>query len=202
MSLNAKTGSLNWYYQTYTGQGTGDDLDFGSTPNLFSISVNGVVHSAVGLGSKDGYYYIVDRVTGSLLEKVLIGTGGSDGGIVGAAGFINLGPNNPEVFIPSFNAQIGGEYGVLKALTPSNGTVRWQFNTPVTLLGSVAIVPGAVLFGDEKGDFYAVSTASGQQLFHTTVPGAIEGGISVAEGLVFVPMSFGSGSSGALYAYG
>ena len=71
LSLNAKTGSLNWYYQTYTGTATGDDLDFGSTPNLFSVSINGVVHSAVGLGSKDGYYYILDRMTGSLLEKVL-----------------------------------------------------------------------------------------------------------------------------------
>ena len=202
LSLNAKTGLLNWYYQTYTSLGTGGDLDFGSTANLFSISVNGVIHSAVGLGSKDGYYYIVDRVSGTLLEKVLIGTGGSDGGIVGVAGFINLGPNNPEVFIPSHNEQVGGEYGVLKALTPSNGTVRWQFNTPVTLLGSVAIIPGAVLFGDTDGNLYAVSTGSGHQLFHATVPGSIEGGISVAEGLVFVPMSFGSGNSGGLYAFG
>jgi polyvinyl alcohol dehydrogenase (cytochrome) len=202
ISLNAKTGALNWYYQVYNSTATGGDLDFGSTPNLFSVLISGVVHSAVGLGSKDGNYYIFDRVSGNLLEKVPIGTGSSDGGIVGSAGFIYLGPNNPEIFIPSFNEQIGGEYGVVKALTPSNGATNWQFNTPGQIIGSVAVVPGAVLFGDASGNFYAVSTGSGTQLFHGTVPGSILAGTTAAEGLVFVPMAYGSGNSGALYAFG
>jgi polyvinyl alcohol dehydrogenase (cytochrome) len=202
MSLNARTGSLNWYYQAYNSLSSGGDLDFGSTPNLFSVVVNGVTHAAIGLGGKDGMYYVLDRVTGSLLEKFQIGTGSGEGGIIGLPGFIYLGTNNPELFIGSYNTVVGGDYGVMKALTPATGSIDWAFNTPGTIVGSVVVVPGAVVFGDESGNVFALSTGSGSQLFHTSVPGSVLGGVSAAEGLLFVPMSFGTGGTGGVYAYG
>ena len=203
ISLDATTGNLKWYYQIYTSDSSGGDQDFGSTPNLFSVSINSIIHNAIGLGNKNGEYYILDRSTGQLLETDTIGIGEPDGdGIIGVTAFIYTSPNNPEIFIPSYNEQIGGYYGVVKALSPSTGAINWQFNTPGDIHGSVSAVPGAVLFGDEHGNFYAVSSASGTQLFHSTVPGSIEAGITVAEGMVFVPMAFGSGGSGALYALG
>ena len=158
LSLNAKTGTLNWYYQAYNSLGSGGDLDFGSTPNLFSVVINGVTHAAVGLGAKDGKYYVLDRVTGSLLEKFQIGTGNGEGGIIGLAGFIYLSQNNPELFIPSYNTVVGGDYGVVKAVTPLDGSLKWPFNTPGTVQGSVVVVPGAVLFGDASGNVFALST--------------------------------------------
>ncbi len=173
LSLNAKTGTLNWYYQAYSSLSSGGDLDFGSSPNLFSVVINGVTHAAVGLGAKDGKYYVLDRVTGSLLETLPIGTGNADGGIIGLAGFIYLSQNNPELFIPSYNTVVGGDYGVVKAVTPLDGSLKWQFNTPGTVQGSVVVVPRAVLFGDVSGNVFALSTSSGSQLFHTTVPGSV-----------------------------
>ena len=202
MSLNARTGALNWYYQAYNSLSGGGDLDFGSTPNLFSVVINGVTHAAIGLGGKDGIYYVLDRVTGSLLEKVQIGTGSGEGGIIGLAGFIYLGTNNPELFIGSYNTVVGGDYGVVKALTPADGSIKWLFNTPGTVVGSVVVVPGAVVFGDASGNIFALSTGSGSQLFHTTVPGSVLGGVTAAEGLLLVPMCFGAGGSGGVYAYG
>jgi polyvinyl alcohol dehydrogenase (cytochrome) len=189
MSLNATTGHLNWYRQIPLG--SEDDLDFGSTANLFSVTINSTTYNAVGLGNKNGVYYILDATDGNLLESVQIGTGSDLGGIIGAAGFTYLGPNNPELFVPSRNEQVGGEYGVVKAFTPSNGTVMWQFNTQGELLGSVTIIPGALLFGDVLGNLYAVSTTSGQQLFTMSFSSTIEGGITAAEGYLFVPTSAG-----------
>ena len=97
--------------------------------------INGVTHAAIGLGGKDGIYYVLDRVTGSLLEKFQIGTGSGEGGIIGLPGFIYLGANNPELFIGSYNTVVGGDYGVVKALTPADGSIKWLFNTPGTVVG-------------------------------------------------------------------
>ena len=37
------------------------DLAFGVVPNLFSINVDGVMRDVVGIGNKDGTYYVVPR---------------------------------------------------------------------------------------------------------------------------------------------
>jgi outer membrane protein assembly factor BamB len=135
----------------------------------------------------------LDRTNGQLLEKIKVGVGEPDGdGIIGVAAFVYLSPNDPEIFVPSFNEQVGGHYGVVKAITPSTGVIQWGFDTLNIIRGHVTAIPGAVLFGDEHGDFYAVSIASGSQLIRGTVPGKIDAGITVAEGMVLVPMAFGS----------
>jgi hypothetical protein len=109
------------------------------------------------------------------------------GGIRGLAGFNYISSNNPEIFIPSdYNSG-----GILGALTPSNNDIQWSFKTPGNLIGSVAVIPGAVLFGDTDGNMYVFST-SGEQLFAQALPSGIYGGITVAEGYVFVPTAYGS----------
>ncbi len=37
------------------------DLSFGAVPNLFSISVGGASREVLGIGNKDGFYYVIDR---------------------------------------------------------------------------------------------------------------------------------------------
>ena len=202
MSLNATNGRLNWYYQVYNSITIGQDRDFGSTPNLFTMSVGGVTYNAVGLGNKDGKYYIFNRVNGALLKTYTVGLGDIVG-ILGLAGVIYPnGPNNPELFIPSHydSANSSGEGGTLEALYPSNGVVAWKFFTPGTLIGSVAVVPGAVLFGDDLGNLYALSTSDGTLLFQTKFNNSIEGGITAAEGYVLVPTSFGTSPPSGVYA--
>ena len=38
-----------------------DDLDFGAVPNLFEAEIGGAVRDVVGVGGKDGTYYVLDR---------------------------------------------------------------------------------------------------------------------------------------------
>ena len=80
------------------------------------------------------------------------------------------------MFIPSYynNGSVGG---IVQAVYPSNGAVAWNFTTNNGVIdGSVALVPGAVLFGDANfkghGDLYAVSTSSGNTLFYYKLPEA------------------------------
>ena len=194
ISLDATTGALNWTYQSYTSFTDGGDLDFGSSANLFSVTIGSTTYNAIGLGSKDGKYYILDRTNGNVLETPQIGTDtypSGGGGIIGLAGFIYLSANNPEMFIPSYySPNLSVCCGVVKAYIPSTNTVSWQFVTPGTIWGSVAVIPGAVLVGDVDGNLYAISTASGQQLFHTSLS-AIYGGVTEAEGYIFVPTATG-----------
>jgi len=194
VSLDATTGKMNWYYPVYTSTAAGGDLDFGSTPNLFSVTIGSTTYSAIGIGNKGGTYYVLDRTNGNLLESIAIDSTGDGEGIIGLAGYIYQSSNNPELFIPSdYNSA-----GVLSAYTPSNNQIQWSFSTPASLIGSVAVVPGAVLFGDTKGNLFAVSDA-GKQLFSQALPSGIYAGVTVAENYVFVPTAFGT--TNGVYAF-
>ncbi|MDE1871721.1 MAG: PQQ-binding-like beta-propeller repeat protein [Candidatus Micrarchaeota archaeon] len=203
ISLNATNGKLNWYYQAYNSFQAGGDFDFGSTPNLFTITSNGITYNVIGLGNKDGSYYILNRVNGKFINKFSISNGTEDG-IIGLAGFIYLSETqvNPELFIPSQYSSKNGSYGgVVEALYPSNGSIKWKFFTNGNLEGSVSIIPGAVIFGDNTGNLYVVSILNGTQLFHTTFVRNIVGGITPADGYLFVPTAFGSQGEAGLYEF-
>jgi outer membrane protein assembly factor BamB len=161
-----------------------------------------MIYKAIGLGNKDGKYYILDRTNGNTLETPQLGSDSipsGDGGIIGLAGFIYLNSNNPEIFVPSYYHPNISINGTLAAFIPSSNSLQWRFNTPGRLVGSVAIIPGAVLVGDEDGNLYAVSTTSGSQLFHATLTGPLDGGITEAEGFVLVAVSFGAKTG--IYAF-
>ncbi len=194
MSLDATTGTLNWYTPVFTTTEAGQDLDFISTPNLFSVSIGGTVYNALGIGNKNGTYYVFNRTNGNLLEQVQIDSKFDGAGIIGLAAYAYLSSNNPEIFVP---ADYNGE-GIVGAYTPSSNGVQWSYVTPAEVVGSVTAVPGAVIFGDQNGNLYAFSD-SGSKLFSIGLPSGIYGGISVAEGHVFVPTAFGS--TDGVYAY-
>jgi polyvinyl alcohol dehydrogenase (cytochrome) len=204
ISLNAMTGTLNWVYKLYNNLLVGRDNDFGSSGNLFSLSLNGKTYQALGLGNKNGDYYVLDRTDGKMLTAYSIGT--ALGGVIGLPGFVYLSANNPELFIPSSNThRIDRDgQGVVEALIPSSGTTAWKFHTPGTMLGSVAVAPGVVIFGDSLGNLYAVSTTSGAKLWQRALPFSVEGGVTIAEGYVLVG-DFDNGgpalSGLGLYAY-
>lgn len=200
VSLNATSGRPNWIYSAYNS--FVGDLDFGSTPNLFSIKINGTVYKAVGDGSKDGNYYVLDRLNGELLGEFMVGTQGPSEGIVGLSGFIYRKPDEPELFIPSYYNFSGICCGVVEALSPSNGTVYWKFYTRGNIRGSLVIVPGAVLVGDNYGYIYAISISTGKELFETRLHDGIGGGITAAEGYILVPTyAFGPLNQTGLYAF-
>jgi polyvinyl alcohol dehydrogenase (cytochrome) len=211
ISLNATTGSLIWYNQVTTCNrnvaGCGD-FDFGSTPNLFTMDVNGSEVEAVGIGSKDGNlsplsnYYIFYRNNGTLISKISSASLG--GGVIGLAGFLSTSPSNTEIFVPTYQ-QVNETYsGALTAVFASNDSVAWSYKTGIEW-GSVTIVPGAVLVGDLAGNLYAISTFTGQLLYETHVLPGIADGITVVNNTILFgnwPTVTTSNQTGyGLYAY-
>jgi outer membrane protein assembly factor BamB len=58
-SLDIDTGAPRWVWRPR--EIDNDDLAFGGVPNLFSIDVGGAAVDVVGVGGKDGTYYVIDR---------------------------------------------------------------------------------------------------------------------------------------------
>jgi quinoprotein glucose dehydrogenase len=62
VALNAETGKLVWGFQTVHHDLW--DYDVASPPILFDIHRNGQTIAAVGVGSKTGHFFILNRDTG------------------------------------------------------------------------------------------------------------------------------------------
>jgi polyvinyl alcohol dehydrogenase (cytochrome) len=197
--LNALTGAKVW---SYTAHKYDHDYDFGSSPNLFLIPN----HNAIGLGGKDGYYYVLDRVTGALLHKYQLSSG-SPQGITGVAGFdYTTSSTAPELFLPVNTGTSGKCCSNIMALLPATSKVAWSFKSAgAQVVGSVTVIPGAVLFGDTGGNVYALSTTNGAVLFHTLLPSSIGSGITASGGMVLVTVGtpgYTPLTTSGLYAYG
>src|SRR5499427_7715766 len=66
LAVNADTGDLKWYYQNTPG----DSWDFDSVQGfiLADVTVNGRPRKVIMQANKNGFYYVLDRVTGSFIS--------------------------------------------------------------------------------------------------------------------------------------
>jgi len=66
LAVNADTGDLKWYYQNTPG----DSWDFDSVQGfiLADMTVNGRSRKVIMQANKNGFYYVLDRVTGSFIS--------------------------------------------------------------------------------------------------------------------------------------
>lgn len=133
------------------------DLDFGSSPTLFTATVGGVSTPLVGACNKNGFFYVwrqANLAAGPLWARQ-VGTSGSlDGGscITSAAWDFNA----KRLFVAANTTTIGGiqSPGGLRALNPVTGAVIWERRLPCiptgspTLNGSIVAVS---MFGCPTG---------------------------------------------------
>lgn len=82
IALNSDTGKLAWKFRPRAKDTC--DFDFGASPNIIDFGVSG---HYVGLGGKDGTYYLLDRSSGRLIWATNVVFGGSIGGFFGGAAF-------------------------------------------------------------------------------------------------------------------
>jgi hypothetical protein len=64
-------GDAGWDPKT----GQYKDVSIGDTPKLYDISWNGQPRKALGVGCKNGGYYVIDRLTGEMLHHTTLYTG-------------------------------------------------------------------------------------------------------------------------------
>ncbi|WP_375779192.1 PQQ-dependent dehydrogenase, methanol/ethanol family [Bradyrhizobium sp. ma5] len=66
LAINPKTGRLKWYYQTTPG----DSWDYTATQKMIlaDLRIRGKLRKVIMQAPKNGFFYVLDRVTGELLS--------------------------------------------------------------------------------------------------------------------------------------
>lgn len=181
------------------------DLDFGSTPTLFTATINGVSHKMLGIGNKDGVYYALDRnaLSQGARWRANIAHAGScpqcDSGTISPSAW-----DGTRLYVAGGSTTIHGVscVGSLAALSPSTGSVIWQrCLTSGPVLGAVSVAGSlGVAFLGQGTYVMGIRTADGATLFQyqDTASGSnFWGSPSISNGMVYT-----GNQDGNLYAFG
>lgn len=172
VAVDLDDGSLRWSFQPH--EPNNDDFDFAGAPNLFTVDGRDVV----GLGNKDGYYYVVDRDAGELVwetqaaEVRVPRPNFSTGGFIGATAIAD------GVIVGG--TAVGGPCPCLHGLRASDGEIAWQQDAagpsfaPTTIAGDVAFVGSTTDL-----TLRAVELATGEVLWSHVMNGGVAGGTVV-----------------------
>ncbi|MEQ8841690.1 MAG: PQQ-binding-like beta-propeller repeat protein [Acidimicrobiales bacterium] len=198
-----------------------DDLAFGAAPNLFSIEVGGALVDVVGIGGKDGTYYVLDRdgvneTTGRSWNddsprdlpywETNVVPGGAIGGIIATAAVDE--DRRRVVFstAPGFDV-FSPQRPTVHALDLDTGAVVWQHAEEVFPAGDASYaptsaVPGVVIVGSVVSPHLRMFDADDGSLLFDEVVGnsatfsGISSGAAVVDGTIVVGSGIGSRSSG------
>lgn len=220
LALRPKTGEMVWHYQTTPG----DSFDFDATNELVQteLSVDGRTRKVVMQANRNGYLYVLDRLTGELLaanpftkttwaegidlksgrpieseavqrmrktgEKIHVAPSAFGGknwnpmsfnpgtGLLYANVLVNEWDYKPvkQDYVEgapwyaleakwTFDQDKGG---ILKAIDPLTGKVRWQHPwTIASWSGTLSTAGNLVFTGAMSGEFFAFDAQSGDKLW-------------------------------------
>lgn len=208
IALEADTGRVRWAFRP-DRSGT-CDFDFGASPNLIDLGFG----RYVGIGGKDGTYYLLDRLTfhpqGRLIWSARVVFGGDEGGFIGSTAVDGSGvfgataigdghivnrdpadlcePSNPDdTFLqdPSMHAF---------DLLGRHGRIAWQQNQNYS--AAATTVANGVVFSGLLGinmifGLNAYDESSGVLLKTFAMPGSVNSGATPVGKMLFV----GSGTT-------
>ncbi|MGH2496921.1 MAG: PQQ-binding-like beta-propeller repeat protein [Ktedonobacteraceae bacterium] len=204
VELQAATLQVIGAWQVPQSEMVGDgDSDFGSTPTLFSATINGATRQMVGAINKNGIFYAFVR--GALgngpVWQDQIARGPDCSTCDGAGTIAPAAWDGTRLYIGGGNTTIGGNYceGSLRALDPSNGHFVWEHCLgDARAMAALAVVPGVVVVGE--GHYVtAVDAGTGDTLFEfqDNNSGSIfYGAPSIADAMLFI-----GNMDGNLYAF-
>ena len=182
-----------------------DDYDFGAVPNLFEAEIGGVTREVVGVGNKDGTYYVLDRDGVNEITGVVepywatnVVPGGAIGGIIGSA---SVGEGKV-VFLTGFGLSISHpQKPAMHALNANDGSIAWQNSGVDTGYAPTSGVPGlAITGGTPRPNVNVFNRASGELLksvLAAPVPSGVASAPTIVGGQLFVGAGTGAFNSGA-----
>jgi outer membrane protein assembly factor BamB len=192
-----------------------DDLAFGGAPNLFAIELAGETREVVGVGNKDGTYYVLDRdgtheLTGAVEPywQTRVVPGGDIGGIVATASvdeagrriYFSTAPGDGDLNNPGRGQP--PQQPTLHALDMDTGAILWQndaangFMPPESAsFGPTSASPGVVYFNAVPGAFLRVHDAiTGAELGRVNLGNVANASMAtVRDGVVLVGAGIGPG---------
>ena len=166
------------------------DLSFGAVPNLFTAEIGGAVREVVGVGNKDGNYYLLDRdgtneITGRVepywAKRVV--PGGAIGGLLASASV-----GDGKIFV---STAIGTDITdpqkpAASALDPSSGEFVWANMEAEPSYSSASGIPGVVFMGSLSGSVYGYDADTGAKLVSLPAGSTLGSAATVVDGTVLV----------------
>lgn len=182
-----------------------DDLDFGAVPNLFEAEIGGQVRDVVGVGGKDGTYYVLDRDGVNALSgriepywQTNVVPGGSAGGMIGSA---SVGDGLIVVATAPGFSVFQPQKPIVHAFDPSTGAVIWQYSDVDPSFGSTMGVPGLALVGGTPRPYLNIFTRGDGTLLDSLpvaqVPSGVAAAPTIVGGMVFCGAGTGAHNSGS-----
>jgi len=191
-ALHLDTGAPAWRWRPR--EVDNDDLAIGAVPNLFETEIAGEAREVVGIGVKDGTYYLLDRdgvneLTGAIEPYWQTNTvpGGDFGGIIASA---SVGAD--KVF---FSTAIGTDITNPQkpsawALDARTGGVVWTNAEALPSYAPTSAIPGVVFMGSIGGAVFVYDSDTGKLLNRLSGVGPMSSPAVVVGNRVF----FGSGT--------
>jgi outer membrane protein assembly factor BamB len=203
-ALDLRSGAPAWRWRPR--EVDNDDLAIGAVPNLFEVEIAGALREVVGIGVKDGTYYLLDRdgvneITGRIEPYWQTNTvpGGDFGGIIASAavaeGKVLFGT---AIGTDIANPQKPSAWG----LDAATGAVRWTNENALPSFSPASAIPGVVFLGSIGGSVSAYDSDSGELLAQLPVGGPASSPAVVSGGRLFVGAGTGArGGSPAAIAF-
>jgi polyvinyl alcohol dehydrogenase (cytochrome) len=172
-----------------------EDLAFGAAPNLFTATIKENDYEVVGVGGKDGSYYLLDRdgtnkITGELEPYwTRHYVEGSDiGGTTGTAVVLE-----DRIFLTTA-INPGAPAWMLSA---SDGNVIWSQEDTVPYYGPSHATPGLLWTGGIDAGLHALDADTGEVLVTVPLGHIVFSGPAVVDGTVYIGSGFGALNAGA-----
>ena len=195
VELNVSNLSFVHHWQVPTSQRV-PDSDFGTTPTLFTATLNGTKTNMVGLANKNGIYYAFNRanINAGPVWRDHVSTQGTANTISSSAW------DGANLYIGSSGTTIGGVAcnGSLRKVNPATGAYIWQHCLGAgPVRGAVMASPGIAVVGQGSW-IILVRTSDGASLFrfNDTGGGFFDGAPTIVNGWLFE-----GNMAGGLYAF-
>lgn len=187
VGVDLDSGELRWTFQPRT-EISKQDWDFAGAPNLFEIDGRTVA----GLGSKDGYYYVVDRTDGELVweaeavKQVADEDGFAFGGFIGATA---AAPDAEGRLVVAGGTAVG-DCPCQHAFDAATGEAIWQSPEAGGTYGASAAAGGLVFTAGIDQTLRAYDLASGEVRWKQTLPSLSASGPAIAGDLLVIGFGF------------
>jgi outer membrane protein assembly factor BamB len=201
LALDIDSGALRWVFQPASDLINGCDFDFGASANIFDIGTN----RYVGIGNKNGTYYVLRSDTGQLLWKTNVVFGGFSGGFIGSTAFdgtriyggTGYGDFGATLCDPSNPRDLALQDPSFHAFNLTNGAIEWERDFSYTFGAST--VANGVVFNGTAGlpgtplvpALQAFDATTGQLVGEFPMPGSVNSSATIVGNMIF----FGTGNS-------
>ena len=182
VSLDLATGEPNWSYQPHE-KGNNQDWDFAGAPNLYEIDGRAVV----GLGNKDGWYYVVDRGTGELIWKAEAQRQDSDDDGFAFGGFIGATSVASGVVV---GGTAIGDCPCAHGFDAATGDVLWQNSEPSGTYAATAATPELAFLTGVDQTLRAFRLDDGEVVWSTATRAVSSSGPAIAGRELYLGVGF------------